>query len=151
MDYLPNEILEKIFFHKHQLEMEDVFDDLIDTYESKLYNIYALILYFKSNVMTCPSCYHDIADLYIVLRNTSQISNDELLSELNRLNNNILFSNGFLDDEYPEELLDIDCLMKNDTLSVNTVLSIFDSFICDALVHKQNYDNWIEVNVDRNL
>ena len=92
MNLLPNDVLEKIYFEKHKLEMEDVFQIIRDKKVNHFENILSELEY---NLRNDPDIAYDILKINIALRNDGYINDLELKYRLVNLNEylHIFFKN----------------------------------------------------------
>lgn len=140
---LPNDIIEKIYFCKHKLEMKDVFEELNEVTDNTIYDIEALILYMKN----CTD-YDALVDIYIALRNDGKYEDDEIIKVFDKFNEDISFRNALADedDELMEEI-DTNLCMCNDIISINDIKKEYNDILSEACLLKQDYDEWMYDNV----
>ena len=118
MDLLPDDILEKIYFEKHKLEMTDVYEEI----KNKPFKQIELILIeLEYELGKYPDVALDIAALNVALRNDGYINDMELKFRLINVNEylQIYFHNT---DEYYQGV-DINSAISNHNISIDDIRS----------------------------
>ena len=83
MNFLPDDILDKIYFEKHKLEMKDVFQNIVDKKVNHLENILSEL---ELNLRNDPDIAYDILTINLALWNDGYINDLELKFRLMNLN-----------------------------------------------------------------
>ena len=119
MDVLPNDLVDKIYFEKHKLDMFDVFQTIIYKKRNKLEEIaQELVNEFPKD----PSIRFDIVKIHVALRHDGYINDIELKFQLLNLNE-ILYICFRNTDNYFEEI-DVDHEIMDFTTTTDDLLSL---------------------------
>ena len=144
MNSLPNDIIEKIYYEKHKMEMVEVLDDIKNMKQLLHDDIESLILYFENAFRYDPEVGMDLAILLASLRNEGYITDLDLQCHIIKLNEYIYF---FVHtDEYYDEI-DIDSVMFNTFVSFKGLVKAYKDILPNSRLNKYEYDQWIDNNV----
>ena len=138
MNVLPDEIIDNIYKFKHNFELKDVHEELMDNHDYKIRKIVSLKNLFLNMHM---DWYEPITliHIYTAMKNEGYI--EPYVYDLN-ISNLLTINNMMSQTDRP------DIEIKDDpTISFTYILNEFEDFIDDALRQQDLAEDWINENV----
>ena len=141
---LPNDILDRIYEKKHRLEMQELSMELIQYRSDKVNDIMKVLRLLQNQNMqfTDPD---ELACIWTAFRNEGLISTEQLIYVLTHVCDDVMAD--FWDDEIHN--IDIEFYTSDTTTSLNYVHKQNDMYMKDALILHENYEMWMDENVDQ--
>lgn len=140
MDCLPNEIIYKIFGEVHKMNLKEVHEELEQTFEDRLFNAEALLVYMEQKMMDiCDPM--ECVSILVAIRNEGFIDDHTLYMRCVTMIDNFFFRGYELE-------LDLEQILCNQEAHLSEIFDIYTEHLYDARRLLDNIEEWRRENVN---